>query len=63
MTEGHHENNPEYESSVINFDRRYALCIHRHHFTVASAGGGIRASIFNRSNDAKTKNLRQLGIL
>ena len=55
MTRGNHEKNPnqfsqhwdlnselsEYESSVMNFDRRCALCIHklyhRPHFTVGGS--------------------------
>ena len=60
MTEGNQEKNPnqlgqhqdlnselsEYESSVMNFYQHYALC------TSQSAGAEIRASIFNRCNDA-----------
>ena len=71
MTEGNHEKNPnefgqhrdlnselsEYESSVINFDRRYALCIQKFikARTSRSAGVGIRSSIFNLWNDATVR--------
>ena len=65
MTEVNHEKNlnqfgqhldlnselSEYESSVMNFDRCYALCIQKLG-TSQSAGAGIRASTFNRYNDA-----------
>ena len=71
MTEENHEKNPdqfgqhrdldselsEYLSSVMNFDRRYALCIQNFitDRTSQSAGAGIRASIFNRCNDATVR--------
>ena len=71
MTEGNHENNPnyfgqprdlkpkpfEYDSNVMNFDRRYALCIQklyqRPHSTV---GGSWTKSLHsNRCNDATVR--------
>ena len=71
MTEGNHKKNSnqfgqhrelnlelyEYETSVMNFDRCYVLCIlklyHRH--SSQSVGAGIRAYIFNRCNDATVR--------
>ena len=66
MTEGNQEKKPnqfgqhwdlnselfEYESSVMNFNRRWALCIQNFitDRTWQSAGAGIRAFIFNRCN-------------
>ena len=68
MTEGNHKKNSnqfgqsrdlnlelsEYESSVMNFDQRCALCIQKlyHKHTSQSAGAGIKTYIFNRCNDA-----------
>ena len=84
MTEGNHENNhnpfdqhrnfnsefSEYETSVMNFDRRYALCIQNFDrrcalriqnfitdHTSQSAGAGMRASNFNRCSDATVRTL------
>ena len=67
MTEGNHEKNPnqldqnqdlntefsEYESTVMNFDRRCSLCIQKiyHRHTSQSAEAGIRSFILNCSND------------
>ena len=47
----------ELESSVMNFDRPCALSIQKlyHRRTSQSAGAGIRASIFNRCNDATVR--------
>ena len=68
MTEGNHEKKhkqfgqhrdlnaelPEYETSVMNLYRRYALCIQKLiiNRTSQSAKARIRASNFNRCNDA-----------
>ena len=47
----------EYESSVMNCDRRYALCIQNFitDRTSPSEGAGIRTSIFNSCNDANMR--------
>ena len=47
----------ECECSVVNFDLRYALFIQNliTHRTSQWAGAGIRASIFNRWNDATVR--------
>ena len=70
MTERNHEKNPnqfgqngdlnselsEYESSVMNFDRKYAQCIQKFYLrhTSQSMGAGIRI-IFNRRNNATVR--------
>ena len=70
MTEGNHEKKhkqfgqhrdlnaelPEYETSVMNFDRRYALRIQKLYdkHTSELSGAGIRAS-FNRFNDVTVR--------
>ena len=48
----------EYESSVMKFDERYALCIQKYFNTDStslSAGAGIRASVLNCCNDANVR--------
>ena len=47
----------EYEFSVMNFDRRYALCIQKFYTdrTSQSAGARIGASNFNLWNDANVR--------
>ena len=71
MTEGNHEKNTnefgqhrdlnselsEYESSAMNFDRRYVLCIQKliTDCTSQSAGAEIRAFNFNRYSDGTVR--------
>ena len=73
MTEGNHEKGAptisfgrhgdlnskltEYESSLMNFDRRQALCNQKliTDRTSQSAGAGIRVSIINDYNDATVR--------